>query len=54
MTLYEKFGIGCFGLFGILFLLVITIELIKINVLYGILFLLGLILLTALGIKTGV
>lgn len=51
MTLYEKFGVGCLGLFGIVFFLVIIIELIKINVFYGILFLFGLIFLTAFGIK---
>lgn len=51
MTLYEKFGVGCFGLFGIVFFLGIIIELIKINIFYGVLFLLGLIFLIAFGIK---
>ena len=51
MTLYEKFGVGCFGLFGIVFFLGIIIDLIKINIFYGVLFLLGLIFLIAFGIK---
>lgn len=51
MTLYEKFGVGCFGLFGFLCFLGIIIELIKINIFYGILFLFCMIFIITFGVK---
>lgn len=48
MTLYEKFGVGCFGLLTGFLLLCSCIELAKINIVYGLLFLLGIGLLVLL------